>query len=491
MKNDIAPASAVSTPPGPAAAFPAPIAAAEPNPARKRMGLRDLIGHVSLGYRARRERKQMHPIQLGNAEIAALNALARGAFIDEAATLRTAHLRMPGSDAVWEVSSIAIAEFERLGFLRRNRANTLVLTDRGRVAAKAAMAPDSALRANSVAKNSPVNLVRDEFELRVQRHAKWISRGVGGKRLVASFVDIETLSFVQRDLRDIVLEGSILRETKFRGTNFLNASLQGCDFSRADCREAVFRAADLRGCDFTDAHLEGADFSGAKLGAMREETLAGLKQAYARAVAAGKADPGEVDSLAGSLCAGFDKAKMAGANLRGADLSGATMRHADLVGADLRDCNMSRVDLAYADLTGAKIAGALWTDAAMALTTGIAGHPDEGLKRADHGTVPDPEMLAAAIYQNKIWVETNTATEDAKPQHAGARALLANLNLSERDLRNAALAGADLRNANLSGADLRGALLVGADLRGANLARARLEGADLRGVRRLEDETNY
>jgi uncharacterized protein YjbI with pentapeptide repeats len=457
----------------------------------KRIGLRSLIAHVSLRYRARRERKQMHPIQLGESEIAALDMLARGAFVEEAATLRMARLRLPGSDIVQEVSLIAIAEFERLGFLRRNRAETLVLTDRGIVAARAVQRPDSSLRANATGGNSSENLVRDEFEMRVRRHAKWIAGVVGGKRLSASFIDLEGSTLGQRDLREIVLEGSILREGKFRGTQFLNATLHGCDFTEADCREASFRSADLRGCDFTGARLEGTDMSSARLGAMREETLLGLKQAYARALAAGKIEQGSVDSGMENLFASFDHATMAGANLRGADLSGASMRHADLVGADLRECNMSRVDLAYADLTGAKVFGARWAGASLKLTTGIAGHPDEGLKAADQGTRPDPGMLADAIYQNKIWVESNIDRLDGAIAPKGARALLANFNLSERDLRNAALAGADLRNTNLSGADLRNAMLVGADLRGANLARALVAGADMRGAKLSDSDTSY
>lgn len=69
----------------------------------------------------------------------------------------------------------------------------------------------------------------------------------------------------------------------------------------------------------------------------------------------------------------------------------------------------------------------------------------------------------------------------------GRRAILAHVDLSNRqldgiDLREADLSGARLNDASLYGANLAGAVLFAADLRDTDLRQANLSRADLRGV---------
>ena len=131
-----------------------------------------------------------------------------------------------------------------------------------------------------------------------------------------------------------------------------------------DLREAVARAvaagvnltgANLRGADLRGAYLRGADLRGAGL---TDANLTGadlrgadLRDAYLRD-------------------ADLRGAYLTGANLTDADLRGADLRDADLRGADLRDAGLTDANLTDADLRGAyltdaNLRGAYLTGAVM------------------------------------------------------------------------------------------------------------------------------
>ena len=439
----------------------------------KRRGVRAFIAHISLSYRSRRETKQLHPIQLAEQDVKALDLLASGAYVADQ-TLSLVRLQKPGTENSVDVSVTTVFELQKLKFIKKNLAGHLVITDLGRVAAQEAKDPKSRLRVGGSV--DAAELVRRELHVRVARHEKWIAGGMNGKRLVVSFADLEEALLEKRNLRQIRLEGCILREAHLANADLSGAELQGCDFSNADLRGTRLRAADLRGCDFTGARLDGADLSGARLDTISPETLAGLRHAYARAVQLGKAEPSE-DALPETLTARFDGARLAGCDFRGADLAQASFRHANLTGADLRDAKLAAVDFAFADLAGARLVGARLREADLALAAGVGDHAAAAAAGANIGHRPEPARLADIIERNRVWFDANGAGQ-------GARATLGGMNLSDMDLRGAALAGADLRNANLSGADFRGANLVCADLRGANMLRTLLDGADLRSATR-------
>ena len=83
------------------------------------------------------------------------------------------------------------------------------------------------------------------------------------------------------------------------------------------------------------------------------------------------------------------------------------------------------------------------------------------------------KTLNAILANHDKWVSDPTT---------GAKANLANADLTSANLTRANLAWANLYGADLTGADLRGADLNRANLIGADLNRANLTGADLTGA---------
>lgn len=85
-----------------------------------------------------------------------------------------------------------------------------------------------------------------------------------GERNLSS-IDLRGGSFPGKDVAGVVMNFSNLRETDFRGANFLKADLRECDFTGADLRVANFSEANLCGVCFSGANLGGAVLRRAKL----------------------------------------------------------------------------------------------------------------------------------------------------------------------------------------------------------------------------------
>lgn len=447
-----------------------------PLPSKKPGLLSRWIGHAKLRVKERRERKALHPIQLRPDEIDVLRDFANGGVIGDF-SLATHRLERHGGEPRI-ISASMITAFRELGFVAQNGSGLLVVTPMGRAAAVVAAKNPARLQAGD--EGNAAEILRRELLMRVGRHEKWLARAMGGKQMSAKFADLEGIELERRNLSHIQLEGCILCGSNLARADFSGASLQGCDFTRADLRNARFASADLRGCDFSDARLEGAYLSGAVFGRLRAETMEGFRRAHARAVELGNI-PADEEPLPDTLPVRFDRARLAGADLRGADLSQASFRGAGLNGADLRDTKLSGCDFAYADLNGVRLSGAAMREANFSLASGVADFDALAAAGANVGHRPDRLMLDRILEANRLWYETCARPDGGTA--AGARAVLARMNMADMDLRGASLAGADLREANLAGANLSQSVLISADLRGANLAGANTEGADLRGAR--------
>ncbi|MBL0928888.1 MAG: pentapeptide repeat-containing protein [Alphaproteobacteria bacterium] len=445
-------------------------------------GLRSLIGHVSLKVRARKERRDLHPIALDESDVAVLEMLTRGAYVDaNNATLRIVPVigSNAGATAPHLFDATKLAEFVRLKFVKVNGAGFHVITDRGRAAARVAKDPRSALRAGG---GDVAEFVRRELELRLAAHEKWLARGMGGKQLIARYVDFSGISLAGRNLSQIALEGCILHGADLKGATLRGSKLHGCDLSLADLRKADARACDLRGCDLSQARLDGADFSDVNLGPAKPETIEGLRLAHARhekTFSEQVSQPsGRDGDQSGILAARLDGARLVGTVLRGAILDRTSARNADFSGADLRDARLEHADCAYADFAGAKVAGVRWQGAMMGLACAPSGGMPPGTA-ARRLPKPDPVWLKDALTAHLSFLDRGQ----------GVRASFAGLDLSEADFADARLNGADFRDANLESANFARSSLVCADLRGANLSRANLSAADLRGVQLAGAET--
>ena len=110
-----------------------------------------------------------------------------------------------------------------------------------------------------------------------------------------------------RDLRNVNLQGAMLRDA-----TFLRAKLSGADLTGVDAYRAKFFSADLTGAKLTGADLDGADLRAACL-------------------------------FGADLCqAKLARANLSRADLRGAALRGASMARSILAEADLRDGYLMR-----------------------------------------------------------------------------------------------------------------------------------------------------
>lgn len=103
-----------------------------------------------------------------------------------------------------------------------------------------------------------------------------------------------------RDLKGVVLDGAMLRETTFQRSDLTGAKLAQADAYRAKFISARLAGAVLDGARLIEADLTRADLAGASLK--------------------------EVD---------LRNAKLVGAGMKGADLTGARLEGADLRNADL------------------------------------------------------------------------------------------------------------------------------------------------------------
>jgi uncharacterized protein YjbI with pentapeptide repeats len=229
-------------------------------------------------------------------------------------------------------------------------------------------------------------------------------------------------------LRAALLEGDISEVTKRRDSLFSNtlvlideslvpekqADLEAARVTRSfrgrDFAGAVFAKTDLRKVDLTGADLTRVDLSNAK--------LEGVNFGCGRAKTDGSC------------------ARLALANLQGAQMTGATLYNADLTLA-----NLSAADLAGATLNGALLLGA----------------------RLEKAKLPGASLEGAAL--------AGVSMEFAELQGA---------TLNKADLRGSILTGAQLQGAYLQDSILQGASLQSAEMAGATIDRADMSGASLR-----------
>jgi len=130
-----------------------------------------------------------------------------------------------------------------------------------------------------------------------------------------------------------------MRQIDLRGTNLRDFNLATADLSGADLRDADLRGADLTGADLKGADLRDADLDGP---AVTDADLATAANRGASVRRVGGAD-------------------LTNANLSGADLRGASLARANLSGADLTRADITHADLTFADLSGAHLIGTHFT----------------------------------------------------------------------------------------------------------------------------------
>ena len=129
-------------------------------------------------------------------------------------------------------------------------------------------------------------------------------------------------------LREANLQGAILVEAKFKGSNLQGANLQGAILRAADLGDANLQGANLQGTQLQGAILVEAKFQGANL---QGANLQGAE---------------------------LQVAKLQGANLQRANLSGAELQAANFQGAELQTANLQGANLWIASLQGANLSGA-------------------------------------------------------------------------------------------------------------------------------------
>jgi uncharacterized protein YjbI with pentapeptide repeats len=198
-----------------------------------------------------------------------------------------------------------------------------------------------------------------------------------------------------------------------------------------DLRFARLDRADLHQADMTGANLDGASLVGAD-----------LRNIWLQCADVGVAILSEDRKLAkcaSARGADFSKARLASAQMSGADLTGAKFEEAHLEGVSLAQSLLSGAVFANAHLEGADMSGGVALQGANFLLASLAGADLSGaeLQLAD---------FSSAGLQ-------------------GANLSLAGL--EEGVLTNADLEGANLRMARLYGTDLTGARMSGADMAGA------------------------
>lgn len=146
-----------------------------------------------------------------------------------------------------------------------------------------------------------------DYQDKATRTSVGVALGAGAVATTAAFV----LTFLLQ---------STLSKNSFRLTLSLTRDLSLSDFERAKLRETSFRGRQFVGANFTRAHLRGGDFAGCDL---RGANFAG-------------ADLREVDLRGADLRA---------ARFRKANLQGARLWDARISGADFRDSCLRRTEL--------------------------------------------------------------------------------------------------------------------------------------------------
>ncbi|WP_270937962.1 pentapeptide repeat-containing protein [Falsiroseomonas oryzae] len=128
-------------------------------------------------------------------------------------------------------------------------------------------------------------------------------------------------------------------------------------------RRCLLDGRDLSGADLSRAHLRDASFQRGRLGGTR---LVGADATDARFVSA---DLTGADMTEATL----READFTRATLRGAKLMRTDMRRARLFRADLTGADLTGAELGGADLSGATLDGARWTDGQRVCAVGSVG----------------------------------------------------------------------------------------------------------------------
>jgi hypothetical protein len=84
----------------------------------------------------------------------------------------------------------------------------------------------------------------------LEKHQKWLNGEEGGERA---------------DLRNVDLQGVMLRDADLRRADFQGADLRDADLQSADLKDADLQGANFRWADLQDADLAGADLRGANI----------------------------------------------------------------------------------------------------------------------------------------------------------------------------------------------------------------------------------
>ncbi len=169
------------------------------------------------------------------------------------------------------------------------------------------------------------------------------------------------------------LEGASLSEADFRNVNLREGLLRSANMDRLQASKANLVSADAQGANFAGADFRGADMSYANLaGAMLttanldHATLysVNLRQANLLRADLSHADLRDVKaelsvfSLAMLDQTDFSAAKLAGANMTGAQFKGTILLEADMSKTDLRGATFAGAILRQAHLEGANLEGA-------------------------------------------------------------------------------------------------------------------------------------
>lgn len=196
-------------------------------------------------------------------------------------------------------------------------------------------------------------ITREELDVILEKHKKWLHDETGGKR-----ADLSGTDLCQVDLSYTNLSRAILLDAYLLGANFYKANLTKAHLSRSDLRNANFVRANLSRADMYGADLSGANLSRANL---FKAVLPSTK---------------------------LTNTNLFRATLTRAYLAGADFYKADLTGANLTKAILTRAYLGKANLTGANI------DWPMAC-------PDTGsfigFKRCANDTIVTLEILKDSI----------------------------------------------------------------------------------------------
>jgi Pentapeptide repeats (8 copies) len=114
-------------------------------------------------------------------------------------------------------------------------------------------------------------MTKEELEVILDKHKKWLNNEEGGERANLRLAD----------LRGANLERTNLREADLRGANLERADLRGANLREADLRLADLRLANLERANLRRADLEGANLKGAIHSLKRLKSISGFEYSIA------------------------------------------------------------------------------------------------------------------------------------------------------------------------------------------------------------------